>query len=77
MFDGWVTGNRWRTKGQKIFRPYIRGALACGGRATTMCGRLRINGARRGEKYFAHTNAARGYIGRVPRVGACRCLMVG
>ena len=43
-----VTANGWRTDGRKIFRPYIRGAAACGGRATTMCGRLRINGARAG-----------------------------
>jgi len=37
----------------------------------------RINRARMGEKYFAPTNAARGYIGRVPRFGVRRCLMVG
>ncbi len=70
MFDGWVTGHRWRTYGRKIFRPYIRGAAACGGCAITTCGRLRINRARAGEKYFAPTHAARGYIGRVPRMAA-------
>ena len=48
-----------------------------GGCAITTCGRLRINRARTGEKYFAPTHAARGYIGRAPRFGACRCLMVG
>ncbi len=35
-----------------------------------MVGRLRLNAARTGEKYFAPTHAARGYIGRAPRMAA-------
>ena len=42
-----------------------------------IAGRLRMGGARTGEKYFAPTHAARGYIGRAPRFGVRRCLMVG
>ena len=79
----WVIAHQCRTYGRKIFRPDKCGewlhrvcATICGA-VMVMAGRLRINGARRGEIFFARTNAARGYIGRVPRFGACRCLMVG
>ena len=66
-----------RTDGRKIFRPYIRGAPACGGCAIITCGRWRINCACTGEKYFAPTHAARCYIEYAPRVMVWRCLMVG
>ena len=46
-------------------------------RPNLMVGRLRMGGARTGEKCFAPTHAARGYIGRAPRFMAWRCLMVG
>ena len=42
-----------------------------------MVGRLRINGARRGEIFFARINAANGYIGYAPRFMVWRCLTVG
>ena len=48
-----------RTHRRKIFRPYIRGAVACCGRAITTRGRLRINRARTGEKYSARTSMVR------------------
>ena len=73
MFDGWVTGHRWRTDGRKIFRPYKCGAWlhwACAtinGVAMVMVGRRRLNRAGTGEIFFARTHAARGYIGRAPR----------
>ena len=69
--------------GRKIFRLYKCGALlnlACAticGVEMVMVGRLRLNAARTGEKYFAPTHAARGYIGRAPRFGVRRWLMVG
>ena len=40
-------------------------------------GRLRMGGARPGEKYFAPTHAVRCYIGYAPRFTVWRCLMVG
>ena len=60
----WAIAHQWRTYGRNIFRPYNRGALLnlpCAtiwGAAVAMVGRLRINRARRGEKYFAPTHAA-------------------
>ena len=38
MFDGWVTGHRWRTDGRKIFRPYTCGAWLHWAGATNGCG---------------------------------------
>ena len=46
-------------------------------RRCLMVGRLRINGARTGEIFFARTNAVNGYIGYAPRFMVWRCLMVG
>jgi len=63
--DGWAMAHQRRTYGRKIFRPYKCGewlhrvcAMICGA-AMVMVGRLRINGARRGEKYFARTSVVR------------------
>ena len=69
----WLIAHQPRTYGRKIFRPYIRGAAADGGRATTMCGRWRINRARRGEKYFARTSLVRRRVAgaQSQRLGDC------
>ena len=73
MFDGGAKGHRWRTYGRNIFRPYIHGAAAHGGHAIITCGRLRINRARAGEKYFAPTSVLRRRVARArsQRAGDC------
>ena len=56
MFDGWVTGHRWRTDGRKIFRPYTCGAWLHWAGATNGCGdecQWDIDGVGATGDYFA------------------------
>ena len=52
--------------------------MICGA-AMVMVGRLRINGARRGEKYFARTSVVRRRVAgaRSKRVGNCASIADG
>ena len=60
MFDGWAIAHGWRKPGRKMFRPYIHGAAAWGGRAITTCGRLRIIGADGRKIFRPHIHGAVG-----------------
>jgi len=68
--NAWAIVHQSRTYGRKIFRPYKCGALLnlpCAtiyGAAMVMVGRLRINAARPGEKYFARTSMVRRRVAR-------------
>ena len=75
----WAIAHQSRTCGRKIFRPYKCGewlhrvcAMICGA-AMVMVGRLRINGARRGEKFFARPSVVRRRVAGAPPQCVCNC----